>query len=103
MADLMTMDVLLTRSYIKNWDRLLWFKDAKLKGSVLLVPDLVHQRFITNCWLADFAQHLPDIRVEIAPVDVRAKLVAQQKAKPSIYNKLGREAMKQRLGGMDDE
>jgi hypothetical protein len=102
MTDLLTLDTLLTRAYIKNWDRLLWFKNARLKGAVLLVPDLVHQRFIGNCWLADSQQHVPGLTIQIAPVDVREKLLAQ-KPKPSIYNKLGREAMKQRLGGIDDE
>jgi hypothetical protein len=104
MTELMTLNTLLTRSYINNWDQHLWFKTAVLQGNRLAVADETHQRFITNCWKAVFAEHLPGIEIVVASTPQREKMAAAEKPKPSIYNKSGQafiKAQQQRMDGME--
>jgi hypothetical protein len=102
MTELMTLNTLLTRSYINNWDQHLWFKDAILNGNRLAVADETHQRFITNCWKAVFAEHLPEIEIVVASTPQREKMAG--KPKPSNYNQRGEaylKAQQQRMDGME--
>lgn len=93
-----TVRALATAAGISNWDGVLWFKGAELKGNVLVVEDQTCLRFITNCWLPKMRDHIPGLQIAARTPEAR-KL--DQKAKPSIWNKKGREYHSKRLGGMD--
>lgn len=94
----MTLGTLLTRAYINNWNRHLWFKAAELRGDILVVPDETYARFITNCWLKDLQAHVPGLRIIVAAEIPAAPPPTQGQ---SLWNKRGQAYHAKRLNGLD--
>lgn len=62
----MTLETLLIRAHVSNWDQSTWFSDCRLEAHVLLVPDRATGATIGRCFGPDVRAVLPDLVIRVA-------------------------------------
>jgi hypothetical protein len=59
-----TLDTLLTRACVSNWDRYQWFTRCTLAGDLLLCHDADDHATIERAWLPSLRQVAPSLQVQ---------------------------------------
>jgi len=64
----MTLETLLARSFVNQWNCIKWFRGAELKPPFLYIAgDYDDVAFIINCWQAEFHKHIPTLQIRRKP------------------------------------
>jgi hypothetical protein len=100
----MTLDTLLTRACVSNWDRYQWFANCTLAGDLLLCHDADDHATIERAWLPSLRRVAPSLQVQfvssrgVAPEPVARNVPAPRRAmKASWYRAQDKLAKQQGL------